>query len=241
MEPELMAHRGNSALAPENTLAAFAKALESQPDWIELDVHLSADGAIIVMHDATVDRTTNGRGPIAEMTVTELKRLDAGSWFAPEFADEPVPALEEVVALVGLRARLNVEIKQDQGMTGSGQRVVSVLRDSGMLAQSMISSFDLGALREARRSSNECEFALITARAEDLGLAITEGLGWLNLHHAAADAALVRKAHEAGLQVTVWTMNDPARWAEFAAMGADVVCSDAPHLMPGPKASRPQS
>jgi glycerophosphoryl diester phosphodiesterase len=127
MQPELTAHRGNSGLAPENTLAAFGKALETAAQWIELDAHRSADGEVVVMHDATVGRTTNGHGAIAELTLAELKKLDAGSWFGPEFVGEPVPTLAEVVALVGSRIRLNVEVKSSADPESS-RKVVTVLR-----------------------------------------------------------------------------------------------------------------
>jgi glycerophosphoryl diester phosphodiesterase len=226
-----MAHRGNSGLAPENTLAAFALALNTRAEWIELDVHLSADGEVVVMHDATVDRCTNGSGAIAEMTMAELKALDAGSWFGAAFAGETVPTLAEVVALVGDRLRLDVEIKSTATPLSS-LKVVQVLADGGVLAQSMISSFGLEALLEARRYWPEGRLALITDRAADLEIALEHSLPWLNITYPEADEALARRAHEAGVRITIWTMDDPARWAHFAGLGVDIVCTNVPHLMP---------
>lgn len=229
--PELMAHRGNSALAPENTLAAFASALESTAVSTELDVHLCADGHLIVMHDATVDRTTNGTGAIADMTLRQLKTLDAGSWFGPEFEGEPVPTLAEVVALVGNRVQLNVEIKSSADLDSSG-KVVQVLREGGVLEQSMISSFGLGALLETRKLWPEGTLALITGKGEDLQVAIDHGLQWFNVYYHEATPALVQQAHEAGLRVMIWTMDDPLLWEYYAQMGVDGICTNAPHLMP---------
>ncbi|MHB8994927.1 MAG: glycerophosphodiester phosphodiesterase [Armatimonadota bacterium] len=229
--PELMAHRGNSALAPENTLAAFAKALESKAESCELDVHLSADGEVIVMHDATVDRTTNGSGAISQMTLRQLKALDAGSWFAPEFAGEPVPTLAEVVELVGDRIRLNVEIKAVAD-PASSLKVVETLRQGGVLEQSMISSFGLDALLETRRHWPEGTLALITGRGSDLQIAIDNNMQWFNLYYHEASAALVQTAHEAGLKVMIWTMDDPALWETYARIKVDGICTNAPHLMP---------
>ncbi|MEI6503689.1 MAG: glycerophosphodiester phosphodiesterase family protein [Armatimonadota bacterium] len=229
--PELMAHRGNSALAPENTLAAFAEALQSPAQSMELDVYLSGDGAVVVMHDPTVDRTTNGTGAIAEMTLRQLKTLDAGSWFGPGFVGEPVPTLAEVVALVGDRLKLNVEIKSAAD-PDSSRKVVEVLREGGVLAQSMISSFGLGALLETRKLWPEGTLALIAGKGEDLQIAIDHGLQWFNVYYHEATPALVQRAHEAGLQVMVWTMDDPVLWPHYAQMGVDGICTNAPHLMP---------
>lgn len=230
MPPELMAHRGNSALAPENTLAAFAKAVESGAGWTELDVRLSADGEVVVMHDPTVDRTTDGAGAVAEMTLAELKSLDAGSWFGPEFAGERIPTLCEVIDLAGGLIRLNVEIKSaDNPLTA--RKVIETLADAGVLEQSMVCSFGLGALLEARRFWPEGRLALISGSAEDLEIAIKHGLPWFNVEYHAADEALVRRAHEAGVKVSIWTMDEPELWDYYADMGVDIICTNAPHLM----------
>ena len=231
MQPALMAHRGNSGLAPENTLAAFARAMQTKAEWIELDVHLSADGEVVVMHDGTVDRCTDGHGLIAEMTLAEIKELDAGSWFGEEFAGERVPTLAEVVALVGERLRINVEIKSAADPLSS-LKVVQVLKDRGVLARSMISSFGLEALIETGKHWPEGLLALITGRAADLDVVIEHGLQGLNVGYWEVDEAMVRRAHEAGVKVMIWTMDDPARWDEFADLGVDCICTNVPHLMP---------
>lgn len=229
---ELMAHRGASGLAPENTLAAFALCLEYGPQWIELDVHASADGEIIVMHDGTVDRTTDGSGAIGELTLKQLKALDAGSWKGPEFAGEPVPTLGEVAALVGQRARLNVEIKGGPDLAHVAAEVVAILRAAGCLHCSMVSSFDVAAVKAVQALTDEPALALITGNADDLRIAAAERFGWLNLHFEAADAPLVAAAHAAALGLCAWTINDLSRWDEFAARGVDVFCTDMPHLAP---------
>ncbi|MEN6644984.1 MAG: glycerophosphodiester phosphodiesterase family protein [Armatimonadia bacterium] len=231
MKPELMAHRGNSALAPENTLAAFAMALKTPSQWTELDVHLTADGEVVVMHDATVDRTTNGSGVIAEMTLAQIKALDAGSWFGAEFTNERVPTLAEVVDLVQDRIRLNVEIKSSADPESS-RKVVEILRRGGVLEQSMISSFGLQAVLEVRQHWDNPYLALITGRGEDLAITIEHKLQFFNVHYQAVDEQLVAQAHEAGVGVCAWTIDDPALWRPFAELGVDIFCTNAPHLMP---------
>ena len=241
---ELMAHRGASGLAPENTLAAFRLCLEYQPEWIELDVHATADGEIVVMQDATVDRTTDGcriaercghalpSTAIGELTLAQIKALDAGSWRGEEFAGEPAPTLAEVVELVGDRVRLNVEIKGGPNLDYVAGRVIDILSDGGCLLCSMISSFDVEAVRAVRALNDEPAVALITGRAEDLQVCLVEGFGWLNLHDAGVTPELVREARRKGVDVCAWTINALSRWGEFKQMGVAVLCTDMAHLAP---------
>ena len=110
-QPLIGAHRGGAAYAPENTLASFAEGLRRGADMLELDIHLSRDGELIVLHDHDLTRTTDGRGYVHQRTVADLQRLDAGSWFDPRFAGERIPTLEEVIAFVARRAYLTIEVK----------------------------------------------------------------------------------------------------------------------------------
>jgi hypothetical protein len=113
-KPLIIAHRGASAYAPENTLAAFKKAIDLGADGIELDVHLSKDGEVVVIHDRTIDRTSNGKGQVAEMSLKELKALDFGSWFSDEYQKESIPLLREVLELLkDWNGLLNIELKQN--------------------------------------------------------------------------------------------------------------------------------
>ncbi len=144
----IWAHRGASAQAPENTLAAFGLALELGADGIELDVHLSRDEVPVVIHDETLERTTDGRGKVADRTWADLRALDAGRWFAPSFAGEPVPSLQQALDLVGMRARINVEIKS----AAAGQAVLTLL-ERYPRCQVLVSSFDHRVLARMRRAA----------------------------------------------------------------------------------------
>src|SRR5205814_5101727 len=143
----VIAHRGASGTHPENTLAAFRRAVELGADMIELDVQLTRDGEVVVFHDATLERTTDGAGAVSDRTLAEIRRLDAGAWFGPAFRGTRVPTLAEVLAAVGLP--VNVELKP-VGDDGLEARALAVVESAGALARVVFSSFDAGALERLR-------------------------------------------------------------------------------------------
>jgi glycerophosphoryl diester phosphodiesterase len=148
--PRIIGHRGAALTAPENTLAGFCMAAALNVEWVEFDVRLTSDGRCILLHDDTLDRTTSGRGPASRLTFEEIRRLDAGSWFSPDFAGQPVPGLEETI---GLLAQLNVgavvELKPAPGAeaaTGRAAATVLVERWPAALPPPVVSSFKPAAL-----------------------------------------------------------------------------------------------
>lgn len=178
--PLVFGHRGASKHAPENTLAAFRLALESHADGIEFDLHLSRDGQVVVMHDGQVDRTTHGSGHLARLSLEEIQRLDAGSWFGPSFAHERVPTLEQVFREFGSQLLYDLEIKNFSAPTnGLERKVIALIRRFGLEKRVLISSFNPQAIRIFRRElpeapamllliggwAGKAEFALVGRRA----------------------------------------------------------------------------
>lgn len=150
-----IAHRGFSAAAPENTLAAFSRAIQAGSDLVEMDLRLSRDAQVIVFHDRELDRTTDGEGPAGERTLAQLKELDAGSWFSPEFAGEKIPTLDEVLELFApTRTGLYLELKIDRGEENVREelvpRVLNVLAGRAVPERLFLASFDHPALRLVR-------------------------------------------------------------------------------------------
>lgn len=226
------AHRGDRENAPENTMAAFRRALALGVPWIELDVHPAADGTLVVIHDDTVDRTTNGTGAVGHMTVEELLRLDAGSRFGPDFAGERVPLLTEVMELLApTRTRLNVEIKAYPRDGDAPRRIVGLLRRFGKEREYIVSSFDLEALLQVRAAAPEIALALIGDGPEILPQARRHRLPWVHGHWETVDEGLVAEAHAEGIRVNVWTVDDPARLAYWVEVGADKICTNRPAAM----------
>jgi glycerophosphoryl diester phosphodiesterase len=205
----LYAHRGASAEAPENTLAAFRRALEVGADGIELDVHLSADGVPVVIHDDTLERTTDGHGPVAAQTRASLARFDAGAWFAPEFGGEELPTLEATLRLLAGRLRLNLEVKEAR----AGVAVLDLLRHFPQ-ADAVVSSFDYGLLARLRRVAPELPLAVLQAAGDwHRALARAEALRACAFHPRVdlVSRPLMAACRRLDLPVYVWTVDDPGR------------------------------
>ena len=232
-------HRGAAGAAPENTLAAFELALAQGADGIEFDVRLSADGQPVVIHDARLNRTTSGTGFVHENKVSVLKSLDAGSWFnerypaqaRDRFVRQRIPLLEEVLAWVRRRGcRALVEIKAGGGTyPGIEARILRTIRSTATASLVTVISFDHAALRRLREldanlslgaSFKRPLFAL--RRAKSLGARIVVP------HWAFASRQFIGRAHQAGLEVVVWTVNQPEAMRRKIADGVDGIITDYP-------------
>lgn len=229
----MVAHRGASAYAPENTLAAIEEAARMGATWVEFDVRLAACGTPVLLHDATLDRTTTARGRLAGTTAEALARIDAGSRFNKAFAGEPVPTLEAVLDLATrLGLGLNVEIKADDAAEarrtaeGAG-RVLATWP-----GELVVSSFEIAAL-EALRTSG-LPLGLLKGRAvtaDDLAFAESLGAWSLHAHHRAFASALVAAVAARGLVPVTYTVNDADRAAALWAMGVRSVITDRPDVL----------
>lgn len=222
----IVAHRGWSGAAPENTMAAFELALkEPAIDYIELDVHLSADGVPVVIHDHTLNRTTSGQGPVREASHAELARLDAGSWYAPEFAGERIPTLAEVLELCKGRMRLAVELKTMGELNrGLEEKVVSLIQQYGMQDEVVLSSFDHDSMKLAHELDPSITTGLILLGKPTLlleQLAFT-GATSLSIHYGFATPELLAQMAEAGIDIGVWTVDDPEQLAQLVARYPDL-------------------
>lgn len=226
--PRVIAHRGHSSVAPENTLAAIAAA--SAADLVEIDVDTSADGVPFVLHDATLDRTTDGTGALREHEAAYVDGLDAGSWFSPAFAGQRVPRLTAAVALCAARgARLLLEVKRPQSRTAVA-RYVAALRDGGMLHRTVLQSFDEDTLVHARDLAPELRLALLRRTVDADPLAVARELGVV-AYNPDWDALtprpdVVADLQAGGVAVVPWTVDDPAVWAAMRALGVDGIITN---------------
>ena len=217
----VIAHRGASSYAPENTLAAFDLALQMGVRDIELDVHATCDGHIVVIHDENVDRTTDGAGPVAGHTLSALKALDAGSWFAPRFSAERIPTLDEVCERYKGHAHIHTEIKGHAD--DLSKRTVDVIRRHGMAAQVTITSFQRVRLEETRAYAPELPTGWLVAEVTDAVIAQARAMGLTQLCPRAntVTPALVDRLRGAGFVVRAWGVASEDLMRAAVAAGAD--------------------
>lgn len=231
----LIAHRGASALAPENTLAAFRLALRLGARALEFDVHQTADGELVVLHDERLRRVAGRTDAVRDVTWPELRRCDAGRWFDPRFRGERIPRLEDVFAEAGSRVLLHIELKRGSALyPGVERALVGCLRRRRALRRCVVSSFDHAALFALRDLEPRLRLGYLLG-ATRLARAWEEmkALGAESLHLAArqVSAERVASAHRRGLKVLVYTVNDSAGAARLRSLGVDGIFSDDPRIM----------
>lgn len=232
--PRIIAHRGAKANAPENTIVAFRRAHEEGARWVEFDVKLSADGHPIVIHDHTLERTTNGRGEVRAKTLAELQALDAGAWFGKSFAGERVPSLAETLDFLAAHGMgFNLEVKPCAGRERETAEVALKLvkaRWPAGLPAPIISSFKLESLEAARSVAPELPRGYLIEKLPPDWRATAERLACAAIHpgmrHLTHDQA--REIKAAGYALLTWTVNDVGRGRDLLAWGADSLITDAP-------------
>ncbi|MEX2296696.1 MAG: glycerophosphodiester phosphodiesterase [Dongiaceae bacterium] len=230
--PRLIGHRGEAARAPENTLAAIRRAATSGLRWVEFDAKLSGDGVPLLFHDDTIDRTTNGEGPVVATKFAAIRALDAGSWFAPAFAGEKVPSLAEALALlVECDMGANVEIKPCPGREMETAGVVSAAIEAHWPAdygRLLVSSFSRAALTRARDVAPALPRGLLVWDRMATMIEDAAALECVSIHcahqHLTREMAYAVKA--AGYILVVYTVNDPALARQLIDWGVDSIITD---------------
>jgi glycerophosphoryl diester phosphodiesterase len=224
--PRIVAHRGYSAKYPENTLAAFQAAVDLGVDAVELDVRRTKDGEIVVLHDAMLDRTTDGSGPLAAYTWEELQMFSAGEWFDATFRAERIPRLADVFPILRDRAELLIEIKE----TGIEDAVVRLIWAHGALGSVSCGSFDRGSILAVRKLDPAIPVCLIAVSCEskDVPALVKAGIRGVNLEYHHLSPELLEVLHDAKLAVNAWTVDAAADLGRLAAMGVDAITTNDP-------------
>jgi glycerophosphoryl diester phosphodiesterase len=217
-----MGHRGAAASEPENTLRSFRRALEVGVAAVELDVHLTREGELAVIHDATLERTTNGRGRVRDFSLAELKKLDAGK-------EEAIPSLAEALDLVKGRARLLVELKEPE----AAPALLDFFRDQQAFGAAEVISFWHPALKALKAAEPRLKVGalMVGCPADPVGLARAAGADALVLQYVYVTAELVAAAHGHGLQVYIWNIDDPEALAPYLALKPDLIGSNRPEVL----------
>ena len=233
----IIGHRGLASLAPENTLASITLAHQHQIEWIEADASILGDDTVVLCHDDTLNRCSNGQGPLLTINKDDLIKLDAGSWFSEEFAAEPMPTLAQALTLLsGFNMGLNLELKAQAGFAPC--KTVSLIRPLikkfwKSNKPLLISSFDHDMLRIYRQQDKQQAIGPLYEQIDDHWHSTLVELNAISLHcdwlHLTPAQAQSIKA--AGYQLVVYTCNDPESAQQLRAMGVDSIISDSPHLL----------
>lgn len=226
-------HRGASFYAPMNTIPAFELAAEQGADGIELDVHLSKDGHLVIVHDFTVDKTTDGEGYVTEMTLDELKELDAGNWFDKSYAGSRIPTLDEVFEAVGKKLYVNVEIKSLATMSdGVEEAVADCILRHNMQERVIVSAFNPLVLIRFRKINPDVPLGYLTSPDAMMGttqpMIFPEDYDARHLYYEMVDATQMDMAHELKHIINVWTVNDPAQARRLRIAGVNGIMTDKP-------------
>ncbi len=229
--PLVYGHRGAKAYAPMNTLPAFELAASQGAHAIELDVQRSRDGYPVIMHDFTVDATTNGRGQVNELTLHDLKALDAGAWFAPAFAGVQIPTLDEVFEAVGQRVFVNVEIKAATSHTDGVEEVVAnCIKRHQMHQRVLVSSFNSITLARFRACMPDVPIGYLY-EGSTTGLPVGAIYEAYHPCHTLITSQLVADCRQRQQLINVWTVNDPARALELCTLGVHGIITDKPDII----------
>jgi glycerophosphoryl diester phosphodiesterase len=226
----VIAHRGASGHAPENTLAAFRKAVSLGATFIETDLQLSRDARFVAIHDATVDRTTGGSGAVHNLTLAELRRLDAGSWFGSEFAGERIPTLEEIFEFSKKHDVVFYLELKPSGSWGGEHALIGALRESDEIPRTVVISFDTAILESLRKLEPTLMTGVLYEGQIDrpVDRAVEIGARQVAVRSDLVTPALLAEARKKDLQVVCWTVNQPAHMRLLIDAGVDGIMSDYP-------------
>lgn len=215
-------HRGARAYAPENTIKSFEKAIEIGVDAVELDIRKTSDNELVVIHDADIKRTTNGKGLVSELTLKEIKSFSADG--------EKIPTLDETLNFLDKKVKVFIELKE----TGVEEQVLSIVRSKGLEKNVVIVSFLEDALKKVRELDSDIETGLIYAKHRNpVKAALDLKANYLLALYRFTHSANVQKAHENGLKMVVWTINNPDEVNEYFNKGVDGIASDKPDILMG--------
>ena len=239
-----IAHRGASGSAPENTLASFNKAIEMGADVVELDVHLSSDGQLIIIHDHTLDRTTDLEGEVKNHTLKEIKKADAGSWFKPEFKNERIPILDEVLFTVNGRAKVLIELKDGNDVyPGIEKKTLECIKRNGAESWCILQSFKDTAINNLLALKTTMPvYKLVVGNVPALPLYHDgkmhggsayqfKDVAGINPNYRFARKRILKKLHQRGQEMYVWTVNDEKLMKKLLNWGVDGIITNYPEKL----------
>ena len=222
------AHRGGAGIAPENTMVAMKKAIELGAGFSELDVQETSDGVLILLHDKTLERTAGVDLNIWEMPYDSLTSYEVGSWFAPEFAGEPISKLADVMGAVKGKMKLNIELKMSGHEKFLIEKVIDLINEKDFRSECIITSFDLAAIKKVRQLDKDLKVGYIFSKYPEDEDVFTADVDLLSVKYKLVDEEFIRKAHANNKEVHVWTVNDPEMMKKLIGWGVNSIITDYP-------------
>lgn len=234
-----IAHRGAAAYTPENTKSSILKAMELGSKYIEIDVHMTKDGKVVAIHDATIDRTSNGKGKVFDYTYKELKKFDYGSWFDPKFKGENLPTLTDVLAITRTKSIVIIEVKYGaEQYPQIEEKIIKTVKQLGLSKNVILKSFSYQILNRFEKLAPNIERLYCTFWGNDYltidnflrlsGIFENASFNYLQVHKYFLSKSLIEKAHKKGIKVVVWDVHDKESMREFVEMGVDFIETDNP-------------
>ena len=225
------AHRGASGSAPENTMIAMKKALETGAGYAELDVQETSDGELILLHDNTLERTSGIAWNIWETPYDSLLKIEVGAWFAPEFANEPVPKLADVMDAVKGKMKLNIELKMNGHQKELTEKVVDLIHEKQFENNCVITSFDLDAVKKVRHLDRNLKIGYIFSKYPENEDVFTADVDILSVKYKLVNEEFMKKARAHGKEVFVWTVNDPELMKQYLKQGVTSIITNYPEKL----------
>ncbi len=227
----VVAHRGASAYAPENTLASMKKAIEMNADMSELDVQETADGEIILLHDGSLKRTAGVDKNIWETNYADLKGLDIGTWFSEEYKNEPIPTIKEVIDLVKGKMKINIELKANGHEKMLAERTLRIVEANNFLDQVVFTSFKFAEADKIRELNPKAIVGYIFGRLPKDVDVFTADVNILSANIKTVDAEFMKKAKANGKEVAVWTVNKPEDMKRMIELGVEQIITNYPDIL----------
>jgi glycerophosphoryl diester phosphodiesterase len=241
-ETDIVAHRGASGYTPENTLVAFDKAVEMKADYIEMDVQRSKDGKLVIIHDPTVDRTTNGIGEVKDLTYQQLKRLDAGSWKGIQFTGEKIPSFEEILDRYDGEIGMLIELKSPELYPGIEEQIVQVLKERNLdhphNEEIIIQSFNMNSMKKMNFLLPKMPIGILTSDKKHTSKHALKELStfadYFNPHYLMLTDQIVSQAHSYGMKVSPWTVRSQEAANFVSEKNIAAIITDYPeYVIPG--------
>jgi len=241
---EIIAHRGFSGVTPENTIASIKKAMEIGVDKIEIDVHLTKYNKVVVIHDASIDRTTNGKGKVKDYTLEEIRNFDAGSWFSKEYASERIPTLDEVIKLINGQTELLIELKSDKDSNHEIEKaVIEIINKNNASKWCIAQSFNGNIINKINSIDSNIKVEKLYAFKTPIIYFYFDGCKTakkpskyketqaINIGYKSASRSFIKRIHKIGKKVNVYTVNDEKTMKKLIDKGVDGIITNYPNKL----------